>query len=174
MKVTFQATVDDFVDITMRSQAVSSSEYYQTVGLSAAGAGAVIAVPIYLIAGTWPLAVIAFVAASAGIVIYNYGGRERRLRELFRSKLRMHEPRTVMVEIKSEGIGFEQYDAGQSETTFKTWDAVESIEETSDAIYFKNKGGLYSAVRKRGFASDEEMKDFLDLANQYRTAALAS
>jgi hypothetical protein len=51
---------------------------------------------------------------------------------------------------------------------------VESIEETADAIYFIKKGGLDSPVRKRGFTSVEEMKEFPDLANQYHAAATLS
>jgi hypothetical protein len=57
------------------------------------------------------------------------------------------------------------------QTVMQEWNVVESIEETDDAIYFRNKFGLYCAARKRGFNSDAEMKDFLDLAKSYWSRA---
>ena len=67
------------------------------------------------------------------------------------------------VEILDEGLR----NSALGQTTVSNWKLIEDMIETDEAIYFRNKFGLYSAVRKRGFASDEEMKDFLALAKQY-------
>ena|SRR5215468_2326555 len=166
MKVTFQTTADDFVDIAMRIRTRKVDlNYFLNLALTAIGAGALCGGPIYYIARVWQPTVIAFVAAAAGILIYNYGWRERYIRDVYTKKKYL--PAFVTVEITDEGISFDQRTGKHRELFFRPWDAIESIQETPDAIYFKRKNGMHSAVRKRGFESDEQAKEFLDQAHQY-------
>src|SRR6476646_6346864 len=144
MKVTFQATLDDFVDIAMRSGSHRlGANFYISLAFISIGAGVVFAVPVYLITHSVRATVIVIAAAASGIVIYNLGNREGVLRRAF-AKSGIG-PRTVTVEITAEGIAFQQLSGDDSESTFHPWSVYESIEETPDAIYFKRKNGFYGA-----------------------------
>ena len=46
------------------------------------------------------------------------------------------------------------------QTTTQEWNIIEHIEETADAIYFRDKFGVYCSVRKRGFSSEDETQEF--------------
>jgi hypothetical protein len=171
MKVTFQATLDDFVDIAMRSSSHRLGvNFYVSLAFISIGVGVVIAVPTYLITRSLWATVIMFIAAPSGIIIYNLGNREDVIRRAFAKQ--GIGPMFVTVEITGEGIAFQQLAGDDSESSFHPWSAYESIEETLDAIYFKRKNGFYSAVRKRGFTSEEEKNEFLNLVNKYRNAVV--
>src|SRR4051812_49300053 len=131
MKITFEATLDDFVDIAMRSGSTRvGTNYFLSLALIAIGAGVIFALPIYLISGKWSFAAIVFVAAASGIVIYNFGNRERVLRRAFAEK--GIGPKLVTAEITAEGLSFNQRAGDDSESTFHPWASFVSIQETPD------------------------------------------
>jgi hypothetical protein len=171
MKVSFQATLDDYIDIAMRS-AGSRHVYYQSLVFVAIGVGTVAGGLGYLVGRSWTAAAIGFALGAVFILIYNYGRYERFFRKFYSERLPLNEPSLVTAEITPQGITFDQNSGKQGEKIFRTWDTIECIEETFDTIYFVKKGKLYSAVRKRAFANDADMKEFLDLANRYRSEAM--
>ena len=79
----------------------------------------------------------------------------------------MDAPVPTEVEINEDGV----LTRCMGQTFMQEWETIENIEETNDAIYFRNKFGMYCSARKRGFGSEDEMKEFLDLAKHYWSQA---
>jgi len=82
MKVTFEATIDDFVDISVRS-APRNAKYYGDLAFGAVTVGTAFAGIAYLYFRTWIAATIGFVIGVIFTFAYDYKGRERKLREFY-------------------------------------------------------------------------------------------
>lgn len=162
MKVTFEATIDDFVDITDRS-VPRDGTYYANLVFTAMVLGAVYAaIGYWFYSKSWIAAVIGFVIGVAMIVGYNYNVRRRKFKEFYQERKLVNGPIKVETEIGDNGLTFRQ----DGETVTTAWSNIEKIDETDDAIYFQKRGNLFSAVRKRGFTSDAEKEEFLILARR--------
>ncbi|MEP6848763.1 MAG: YcxB family protein [Acidobacteriota bacterium] len=164
MKVHFDATLDDFVDITLR--AFPQPNIFIIV-FSALSSGLTVGIVIQFFFGSLVYSGIIGLAGAAYMGIANHNIAERKTRKLFTEKYGIKGPVPIDVRITDSGISFRQ----QGTTTIHDWETVKSIEETDDAIYFKIQFGGYSAVRKRAFANDNQIKEFLDLVNSYLTSA---
>ena len=151
MKVTFEATIDDFVDISVRS-APRNATYCVNLAFTALLVGAAYAGIGYLFFRTWIAAAIFFALGVVFMLTFNYKIRERKYRQFYQERRLVNGPMKIEAEIGDEGLTFRQDD----ETITTPWSKIEKIEETADAIYFHKRGNLVSAVRKRGFASEAE------------------
>jgi hypothetical protein len=88
---------------------------------------------------------------------------KKNLEVFYAKRIGITSPVPYEVEISENGLRC----SAQGQTTTSDWKIVEDLIETDNAIYFRNKFGIYVAVRKRGFIDDEEMKEFLALARRY-------
>jgi hypothetical protein len=100
MKVTFEATIDDFVDISVRS-APRDATYYANLAFAAGLAGTAYGGIGYLFLRTWIAAAIGFAIGVASILTYNYKNRERKLREFYQGRKLINGPLKVEAEIGS-------------------------------------------------------------------------
>ena len=162
MKVTFEATVDDFIDVTHRSVPRGGVYYFNLVFTALVVGVAYAAMGYWFFSQRWIAAVIGFVIGVVMMVVYNYNIRTRKLREYYQEQKLITGPVKIEVEIGEAGLTFRQ----DGDTVTTAWSNIEKIDETDDAIYFQKRGNIFSAVRKRGFASDVEKEEFLILARR--------
>jgi hypothetical protein len=166
MKVNFDATVEDFVDVHKRSAGNNLLSYLimAVVTLVVSGTAGGL---MYLIFRDW------LVSAILVTVSLTVGGfalasvQEQNIRAFLRKRLKLNAPVPTEVEINESGV----LTRCMGQTVIQEWKVIENIEETNDAIYFRNTFGLYCSARKRGFSSEDEMKEFLDLAKHYWSRA---
>jgi len=162
MKVTFEATVDDFIDVTLRSVPRGGVYYFNLLFTALVVGVAYAAIGYWFFSQRWIAAVIGFVIGVVMMVVYNYNARTRKLREYYQERKLVNGPVKIEVEIGEDGLTFRQ----DGDTVTTAWSNIEKIDETDDAIYFQRRGNIFSAVRKRGFASDLEKEEFLILAKR--------
>lgn len=168
MTLQFDATIDDVVDVTIRSLAGSKSvRTWRWQG--AAVTGLMLALPGYFLfaytvgVGRRIAGVAALVAAliGAGVHVWTYEDAARkRVRTLCREQIGTDRPFTVTVELSEAGISLGQMGA----QTLYDWSSIEIVEETEDALYFYRTDSGCFAVRKRGFESVASKDEFLKLA----------
>jgi|GEM_PF-3167818 len=167
MIVRFDATIDDVVDVSMRSWANSKTmRLWRWQG--AATTGLMFAVPAYVLLSrtTGARLVITCAAALAGVAYYSFTYREslrKRTRKLCREQLGTDAPFTVTVELLDQGISFSQMGA----RIVHDWACIDRVEESGDALYFFSKESMCSAVRKRAFESAAMKDEFLKRAEAY-------
>lgn len=167
MKVQFEATLDDFVDVTRRSMARSQQIRkwrWQNMLLSTAIAGFI----VYLIMPGASgeklfLATIGVIVAVCLDPIISRSGLNRRLRKLSRESLGSDGPVTVQVELSATGVWVKQQNI---QITYE-WMNVEEIQESSGSIDFFMKNNLMVAVRNRAFNSEAVKAEFLEIAQKY-------
>jgi len=164
MIVRFDATIDDVVDVSMRSWANSKTiRLWRWQG--AAVTGVIFAVPAYFLFGETAGArlVIAGAAALIGVAFYFLTYRDtfrKRTRKLCREQIGTDAPFSVTVELLDEGVSFTQMGA----RVIYEWSRIDRVEESADALYFFSRENACSAVRKRGFESVAMKDEFLKLA----------
>jgi hypothetical protein len=167
MIVEFEATIDDVVDVSMRSWANSKTMrrwYWQ----GAAATALMLALPAYFMLGEifGSRLVVAFAAALAGAALYLLTYKEnfrKRTRKLCSEQLGTNAPLKVTVELLDEGISFSQMGA----RVIHEWSRIDRVEESEDALYFFYRDHACSAVRKRGFESVATKDEFLGRAQAY-------
>ena len=167
MIVQFEATIDDVVDVGMRSWANSKTmRLWQWQG--AAATALMLALPAYFLLGEifGSRLLIACAAALVGVALYLLTYKEnfrKRTRKLYREQLGTDAPFTVTVELLDEGISFSQMGA----RVIYEWFRIDRVEESADALYFFSKENTCYAVRKRGFESVAIKDKFLKRAEDY-------
>ena len=162
MKLRFDATLDDFIDVAVRSSPLTN-EWYVYFALYTVGTALVNGIIAQFL---WSNPYITGIGAAGGaiyIVLANYKIRERRARRLYQDTYRITKPVAVKVEITEGGLSFKQFGI----TTIYDWDAVRIAEQTDDAIYFRIPCTHILAVRNRAFASDAQKEEFLEMVNHY-------
>lgn len=162
MKVKFDATFDDFVDVCKRSQQTSASSYYVLL-LVVVTFSAAIAVVLHWMFERWFVTVAAAVGGCAAGAYSVIESREKLVRDHLKKQVDPNTPTPTEVEISEHGVST----TCLGHTLVQEWSTIEQIEETDDAIYFRNKFGQYCSARKRGFESNEEMNEFLTLARSW-------
>jgi len=169
MKVSFDADMNDMVDVTMRTIGKKNAKYYSDLAVIAVGSGGLFGLIGYFIfSQSWVAAVIGFAFGAIYTVAYNYNLRERRVRKFIQERQLIKGPALhVEVEISEAGLSFTQ----SGVTTIREWSTIKSISETDDAIYFGSSSDSFGAVRKRAFASDAEKDEFLNLSRGYMERA---
>jgi hypothetical protein len=166
MKLSFEATPEDFIDVYVRSSPLTK-EFYLMVGLSLIGNAFVGAIVAQFFFGNPYITALFVLGGGIYVIAMNYNILQRRARNLVRDKLRITKPVRVEVEISEDGLSFKAFGT----TTKYDWNVVRVEEETDDTIYFRVRFGELVAVRKRAFSSETEKTKFLDLVNQYWSEA---
>jgi hypothetical protein len=167
MIVRFDATIDDVVDVAVRSWANSKTmRLWRWQG--AAVTGLMLGLPAYflvpatvrtrLIIG----AAVTLLGAAYHLVTYEENFRKR-TRKLWKEKFGSDAPFTVTVELLDEGLSFSQ----TGSRNVLEWARVDRVEETIDALYFFSRDNVCSAVRKRGFETVAMKDEFLNRAQAY-------
>jgi YcxB-like protein len=176
MRVQFDASLDDLVDVTLRglSRSRSFSPYRSADNLGGGIFGGLFAgVGVYWVAHDKPqeirlaIAGIASVAALILFPILRLWLIRRRIRRYCREKLGSDLPFAVQVELSPKGIDTKQK-TGQ---VIYEWKQVESIRETPDSIDIYARHGGIVMVKKRAFSSTEEMQRFVEEAKSYLALA---
>jgi len=167
MQAQFDATVDDFVDVTLRTLAGSRTvrvQRWQGVLTTAS----LIAFSMYLIfPASQPFKLLAGLLTLAFIPLANlvtYKSFLRgKLRAIAKEQIGGEGPVRVRVELTPFGIEVKQLGTRYS----NDWSAIERLEETQDAIYFYKRDKSCLAVRTRAFESQEIRNQFIELAKKY-------
>jgi hypothetical protein len=174
MRVRFDFTLDDMVDVTERATArsgvIRSLRSQSTVVMCCiAAAIAFLTVPADI---GWRL----FAAAAAiGITATLYPAsmastRRSRLRQFMRERFGGEGPYTCEVEISPAGLQVSQAGA----RSIREWATVVSIEDVTAGIEFVSRPGGTLVVRNRAFASPAQRAEFLRLARSYAPGASPS
>jgi YcxB-like protein len=167
MKVRFEFTLDDLVDVVERASGrsrVVRSIRWQGLVISVAMSGLV----VYAMTSgptdqrlTWGIG--GALCAAVFFVLVDTRTRKTRLRRYFREQFGGAGPFTCEVELTPGGLVTNQ--AGTESR--RTWSTVVGVEDTADGIEFVTRGAGTLIVRDRAFASPQERQRFLDLARGY-------
>jgi hypothetical protein len=164
MIVQFDATIEDFVDVTIRS--LKRSETLRTWHWQGVASMALIGAVSAIALTSGSIAIRSAIAAAAGlaaVALYLWTSPEtfkERLGKLCREQLGTDGPVRILAELGDSGVAMSQ--AGTK--TIYDWAIIEGIEETDDAVYFYRSDKGCFAVRKRGFDSEESKNKFVELA----------
>ena len=166
MEVRFDATIDDVVDVALRSSADSKTTRLwrlQSLAVTALFAG----IPVYLLAPGTPLMRLIGACYSAlffvAVTLLARKEAKRNLYKMFWKQTATDAPFRVTVQPLDEGLSFNQ----RGVRSIYAWSQFERLEESEDALYFFFKNHGCTAVRKRGFESTEMKDEFLKLAESY-------
>jgi hypothetical protein len=167
MKVEFDFTLDDLVDVTERAGARSGvMRSLRSQGLILVClTGAVVA--FATVSGSTERRLFAAtVAAVACALIYPFSmsrARKSRLRQYFREQFGGDGPYTCEVELTPAVL----ITAQAGTRAERAWSTVTAIRETPDSVDFAFKGSGSLVVRHRAFRSPEERSAFVQLARSY-------
>jgi hypothetical protein len=89
---------------------------------------------------------------------------KRRLRDLCRERLGTDRPFLVQIEFSQDRFQVKQLGT----TITHGWTAIAGVEEMPDSLAIVPRRGDLVAVRKRAFASQEEMAAFVELIYHHR------
>ena len=164
MKVKFDATFEDFVDVCKRSQETSWSwSSYLVLVFVVVAFSASIAGLLHWIFQNWFTTVLAALGGCAGGAYSIIKSQDKLVRDHLKKQVDQNAPIPTEVEVSEMGVSTKCL----GHTVVQEWSTIDRIEETDDAIYFRNTFGQYCSARKRGFASEDEMREFLSLARSF-------
>lgn len=166
MTVEFDATIDDFVDVTLRSLAGSTvlRTWNWQAALTTAVLAGLMAYSLVSASAAVRLAIATGCAVLAA-VLHLWTSREsfsRRVHKLAQEQLGTDGPIRITAELSETGVRMSQLG---THTLFE-WSTIERIEESDDAVYFLKRDRSCFAVRKRGFDSAESKDLFIELAKK--------
>lgn len=162
MKVEFDATFEDFVDVCRRSQHISWSAYLVLLFVLVVCAGS-IAVLLHWFFENWFMTLAAAVAGCVGGAYAIIELPDKTVRDHLKKQMDENTPLATEFEINETGVST----TCLGHTLIQEWTTIDQIEETDDAIYFRNRFGQYCSARKRGFSTPEEVNEFLTLARSF-------
>ncbi len=171
MRVQFEATLDDFVDVTRRSMPRFTKQKVRTWmnHLNASMFVGIAAIALTLRVFRGNVLVHLFVGLGAAVVSLVFLGvatprlRDAKLRWYWARVLGSKSPVLIEVEVTSEGVSFRQ----SGTRTLHEWSSVERIDEEPDCICFRYRGGLVGVVRDRAFDSEAQKQQFIKEARTY-------
>ena len=169
MRVAFDFTLDDMVDVAER--AAERSATVQGIRVQARYVSSLIAaVIVYLIlpgSETWRLAGAGLAALiCAWIYPSDYKKLHRKkLRQHFREQFGSEGPFRCEVELTPEGLAVTQAGA----RLVREWSTITAVLDGGDCIEFVARGSGSLVVRNRAFKSQSEHAEFLRLARSYAT-----
>jgi hypothetical protein len=167
MQVQFDATLDDFVDVTTRCLARSKQiRKWRWNGLLTSGLAVWVAIFIVFPGSSTKKVLVGFLGAITTACIYPFTYRSavnRRLRKLCREQIGTDGPVTVQIELTEKGIWTKQ----QNTQVIHEWANVEMVQETEDSIDFFMRDGTATVIRKRAFNSEKSKGEFMELARHY-------
>lgn len=173
MRVTFEATVDDFVEVSVDNMKRSGS--WNRLRLNMALASGILGTLVIfglLSFTSLPMEFRLSFAVLEGVVLaflsllYFTWSMPRRLRNYIRQSFGTSRTLVIEVELDAHGISFWQLGARH----LYEWSTVQSIESSSDRIDFLFSPKGLATVRTRAFESPLQQKEFVDLAKQYMNA----
>lgn len=161
MKVLYEATIEDYFDSTNRymENTYANAWLSSTIWISL-----LVCILAMLIFRDNPLSifVLTFSFGFCFAVLYLYF-QKKSVRDACKQAMYGRDSIPIEFEITEEGISCKQL---FSKITY-LWEAVAKIEETDQAVYFYIKDKNVVSVRKRGFESDEQAREFTVLMNNY-------
>ncbi|HEX8202440.1 MAG TPA: YcxB family protein [Isosphaeraceae bacterium] len=170
MRIQFDATLDDFVDVYLRQLRRSKvASGWRRDGVIWAGliAGLVV---FGIIHEPLPLR-LAFGGLGALPVALLYALQYqamlgRRVSQYYREQFGTDEPVRILVELTPAGIWVMR----RSTQMIFDWRNVETIRDQPDCIEISMRDGGYLVVRNRAFESPDQARHFLELADQFRNS----
>jgi hypothetical protein len=171
MKVEFNYTIEDMVDVQLRllksSRAARAWRWRDLVMTSLLTGAFLFAVIPEGITGRIIMGSIGLLLGGVLYPILNEITVKRRLRNWCEEHVGSDKTFTCEVELTQSGI----HTKSNGTQIIYAWENLKDIKETEDSvdIYFE-KGGLL-AVRNRAFASPDEHRRFIDLTKQYSQIA---
>jgi YcxB-like protein len=167
MRVEFDYTIEDMVDVQMRalkrSRAARAWRWRDLVMTSLLTGALLFAVIPEEITGRIIVGIIGLFLGAVLYPVLNEMTVKRRLRKWCEEHAGTQRTFTFEVELNQSGI----HTRSNGTQIIYAWENVKEIKETEDSvdIYFE-KGGLV-VVRKRAFPSPGEHERFIELAKQY-------
>jgi hypothetical protein len=162
MKVRFEFTIDDLIDVGERSLSVSRvvTKLRRTAVVVWTVLGGVVAFAILPVSAGWRLVFALTVAGAVALVYPGHRKNEvkKQLRNYWRERLAGDGPFVCEVEVDGTGITTEQLGARSS----VPWATVTSIVETADSVDISTEKGGLVVVRNRAFPSAEEKRRFIE------------
>ncbi len=166
MKVQFDATLDDFVDVYFRASA-RSKVVRRWRSINSLATGLIAGTLLYTVIPNWPdnliMGFVGVVGGTAGYRLMQKKLIEQRLQKYLREKLKDEGPYSIEVETSRDGVIVRQCG---NEIRY-SWPNIESIVETSDSIDFIECHGGILVVRNRAFKSTDAQLSFLRDARDY-------
>ena len=171
MKVKFEFTLDDVVDGVERNAVRSATVGRLRVGQTIMASTSAFLFSFLVIPGTnarklaW-----AFAMALLAAIIQRFqssGTRKRRMKQLFQERFGPNGPYVCEVEVGPSGLITNQMGTQMQ----RKWSAIQSVEDTGNAIEFVMQGFGNVVVRNRAFKSKDEWREFLDLSLRYLNIA---
>ncbi len=167
MRVQFEYTIDDMVDVQLRvlkrSRAARSWQW-RDLGMTSLLTGAVLFAVIPK--GFAGRAIMGGIGLLLGALLYpimNERTVRRRLRKFCQEKAGSSKTLFCEVEVRDSGV----HTRSNGTQIIYPWDKVTEIEETDESVDLYTEVGGLLVVRKRAFASPEEQQKFVELANRY-------
>jgi len=171
MIVQFDATLDDFVDVTMRSLARSKAAQSSRWRVLAVFSLFVALALFVVVPGGLIIRIGAALTAALANVVFSLAtykrSMEKRVRRICRDQNGTDGPVRIEVELSESGVRASQLGAHY----IYDWSKVINIEEAEDAIFFYKSDGTLLAVRNRAFQSPAEKSEFIQLARRFTNAA---
>ena len=172
MKVKFDFTLDDLVDAAERGAASSKlvrGWRWREMIVTAVLGGVIVYV---LKAGSHDTkAVSAIIGALIAAVIYSFAAtrsRKGRLRKFFQERFGGEGPYPFEIELTPAALVTTQ--AGTRSE--HAWSTIVEVKDSPDAIDFVARGAGIIVVRNRAFRSDDERREFLELAQKFAKTRL--
>ena len=166
MKVKFDFTLDDLVDAaergTANSKVVRGWRWREMIVTAVLGG-----VIVYVLkAGSHDTrAVSAIIGALIAAAIYSFAAtrsRKGRLRKFFRERFGGEGPYPFEIELTPAALVTTQ--AGTRSE--HAWSTIVEVKDSPDSIDFDVRGAGIIVVRNRAFRSDDERREFLELARK--------
>jgi hypothetical protein len=171
MRVQFEYTIDDVVDVQLRalkrSRAARAWRWRDQIATSLLSGVLLFAIipgetTIRLIVG-----LIGLILGALLFPIVNENTVKRRLRKLFQENAGPDKVFICEVELSESGVHTRQ----NGMEMIYGWENVKEVQETRDSVdIHAEKGGLV-VVRKRAFNGSTEQQHFIELASQYLKTA---
>ena len=170
MKVSFEATFEDFMDVCIRT--IKNSKGHNSAKrngwiISSIFVGLVV---LAIVPSTLGEKLIWGVIGSFLIaLIYPYlyqKSLENRARNYCQNQMGTDDAFLVEIELNPQGVTSKQL---KTQVTHD-WSAVQDIQVTSDKVDFIFQDGGITTVRARAFETPEQQEKFVELAHQYYEA----
>jgi hypothetical protein len=175
MRVRFEYTIDDLIDVSMRllkrSRSVRASRHWDLLTTALLSGVLLFAIVPASVAGKLIMGGLGLAFGALSYPAIRQRTVRRRLRKFCEETVGTGETLFCEVELNESDV----HTNSNGSRTVSAWENVKEIQETLDSVdIYTGRGGL-TVVRKRAFASQEETLQFIALANQYwRMAARTS
>ena len=173
MQVSFDATLDEFVDVNLRTLKRTGmwEQQRKRVSVWVGIAGPIIALAI-LSFGQLSLEQRLSIAGVIGFVAFGlYGFRfpqleHDRVRTFCQKRIGADKTFPVTVELEGQGVSFTQLGS----KSIHGWATVQGIQRCGDDIDIQFVDGSVGTVRTRAFESSQQQLEFAEIANHYLRA----